>query len=64
MWQNVHISHIYLNSQPDFTNISKNHVTKREHFASGKGGHDVTETFVGMNVMLHVTIRPPQSQGG
>jgi hypothetical protein len=27
--------------------VSKNHMTKRLYFASGKGGHDVTEHFEG-----------------
>jgi hypothetical protein len=33
------------NSWQDVTNGSKNFVTNRPNFASGKGGHDVTEHF-------------------
>jgi hypothetical protein len=42
LWQNVHLSP---NSWQDITNGSKNFVTNRPNFASGKGGHDVTEHF-------------------
>ncbi len=34
-----------LNSWQDVTNGYKNFVTNRPNFASGKGGHDVTEHF-------------------
>jgi hypothetical protein len=36
---------ILLKSRLDITNVSKNHVTNRPHFVSGKGGHGVTEHF-------------------
>ncbi len=41
-WQNDHIS---LNSRLNISNVSKNPVSNRSYFASGKGGHDVTEHF-------------------
>ncbi len=40
--QNPHLSP---NCWQDITNGSKNVVTNRPNFASGKGGHDVTENF-------------------
>ncbi len=42
LWQNIHMSP---NSWQDVTNGSKNAVTNRPNFTSGKGGHDVTEHF-------------------
>ncbi len=42
----------------------KNHVTKSQHFTSGKGGHDVTEHLRRVDVMFsHVTNLPPRSRG-
>jgi hypothetical protein len=42
MQQNIHIS---LKSRPDIANGLKNPATKHPHFASGKGGRDVTKHF-------------------
>jgi hypothetical protein len=38
--------------------VSKNHVTKRPHFGSRKGEHDVTEHSEEDDVILHVTNVP------
>jgi hypothetical protein len=61
LWQNVHMSP---NSWQDVTNGSKNFVTNRPNFASGKDGHDVTKHFGRVDVMSQVTNCPPWSGGG
>ncbi len=45
MTRNPATKHPHFAEQQDITNVSKNHVTNRPHFALGKGGHDVTEQF-------------------
>jgi hypothetical protein len=46
------------------TTCQKNPVTKHPHFASGKGGHDVTGQVAGGGQHVTCDNRPPRSRGG